>query len=87
MLSPEFIIPKGKMTFQIGGGDDWRRIYVELTIEGIAVARATGNRSEMMNPVEWNLTSWEGKTGQIHIVDNSSDPWGHILADDFRIGP
>ena len=85
LISPEFIIPSGKLTFRIGGGSDWHRNYVELTIEGIAVARATGNRSEKLSNVEWDLSSWEGKKGQIRIVDDSGDPWGHILADDFRI--
>ncbi|MEA5115603.1 MAG: PASTA domain-containing protein [Geobacteraceae bacterium] len=40
-----------------------------------------------MRRVSWDLNPYAGKTGRIRIVDDSSGPWGHINADDFRIIP
>lgn len=59
------------------------------------VQTATGNNSEALNWVTWNVSQWIGKAAQIQIVDNYTGSWGHInvdqimffdLFDDFEEG-
>ncbi|MEW6234887.1 MAG: hypothetical protein AB1656_05830 [Candidatus Omnitrophota bacterium] len=85
LLSPEFIVESDHIVFLLGGGDDPDRTYVGLLIDGAVVLRAAGKRSEKMERVVWDIRHWRGKKARLEIVDASSEPWGHILADDFRI--
>jgi hypothetical protein len=88
LTSAPFTIPQGKLSFLIGGGSTFQtriELLVQDPIEGgIRVFQASGRDTETMHRVEWNLTSYAGKTGRIRIVDASSVGWGHINADDFR---
>jgi hypothetical protein len=83
LISPPFLIPPGVMSFRIGGGDHWNETYLELQIEDKPILRSTGSRSEALQQREWDLTPWAGKLARIHVVDHSSQPWGHILVDDI----
>lgn len=93
LTSARFIIPKGTLSFLIGGGNS-PKTQVELiiiqrdTIEGVDIEKpvkyASGLNTETMHRVTWELTPYAGKTGTIRIVDASSEPWGHINVDDFR---
>jgi len=47
------------------------------------VLSATGKNSEMLEPVQWDLTPYKGKSAQIQIVDRRKGRFGHINADDF----
>lgn len=88
LTSAAFTIPKGVLSFLVGGGSHFQT-RVELLIEdpiegGIRVLYASGRNTETMHRVEWDLTSYAGNTGRIRIVDESSEGWGHINVDDFR---
>ncbi|MFB3785472.1 MAG: hypothetical protein ACE15F_03795 [bacterium] len=85
LISPSFIIPGNRLDFFIGGGDDLDTLYLALRVGNQEVLRETGNRSETLHPVSWDVTPWAGKQARIQIVDRSSDPWGHILVDDIRL--
>ena len=93
LTSAAFTIPKGRLTFLVGGGASGNT-KVELLagpssdIEFMKVAHsASGKDSETMERVSWDLSAQAGKTGKIRIVDASSGPWGHINVDDFRFEP
>lgn len=91
LTSAPFTIPSGKLSFLVGGGSSFEtrvEFLVRDPIEGsIRVFHASGRNTETMHRVEWNLSPYEAKTGQIRIVDASSGEWGHINADDFRFTP
>lgn len=89
LTSPAFTIPSGTLSFLIGGGS-----HVETRVELVIVdnmqreARVmaeTGKNTETMERVTWDLHPLAGRLGRIRIVDESSDAWGHINADDFRL--
>jgi hypothetical protein len=88
LTSAPFTIPRGTLSFLIGGGSSFQtrvELLVQDPIEGsIRVFQASGRNTETMHRVEWNLTPYADKTGKIRIVDASSGPWGHINVDDFR---
>jgi len=89
LTSNYFIVPPGTLTFLIGGGSRFQT-RVELYSQdpdATGLPFATGKDTETMSRVTWNLTPHAGKRLQIRIVDNSSDPWGHINVDDFRFFP
>jgi beta-lactam-binding protein with PASTA domain len=93
LTSAPFIIPRGRLTFLVGGGAS-EDTKVELLagpssdIEFMKVAHsARGKDFETMERVSWDLSDQAGMTGKIRIVDASSGPWGHINVDDFRFEP
>jgi beta-lactam-binding protein with PASTA domain len=93
LTSAPFSIPRGRLTFLVGGGDS-DQTRVELwagpsgDIEFMERVNAIGGRnSETMQRVSWDLSPYAGKTGRIRVVDYSSGPWGHINVDDFRFEP
>lgn len=85
LTSEPFILKFDRMRFLVGGGNDSERLYIGLRVDGEIVFRATGDRSEILEEKEWDLTPWLGSEVQIEIVDASSEPWGHILVDDIRL--
>ena len=93
LTSAPFTIPKGRLTFLVGGGSS-EQTRVELLagpssdIEFMQQAHSSrGKNSETMERESWDLSAQAGKIGKIRIVDTSSDPWGHINVDDFRFEP
>lgn len=89
MRSPSFELPGGWVTFRIGGGRDPERLYAALCLEagGTELFRATGARSNTMHPVAWDVRAHRGRRAFVRVVDGSSEAWGHVCVDDFRIGP
>jgi microsomal dipeptidase-like Zn-dependent dipeptidase len=71
-----------------GGGKDGKDSQIAIHSrdgETVVLLRATGQNSEVLRRVSWDLTRFAGITVRIRIVDNSSGGWGHINADDFRL--
>ena len=86
--SPIFRLDDPKISFLIGGGaGSTGNTYVALCdIYGREIVRASGNGTESMTRVEWDLT-YEGVVDDyvfIKIVDEDTDMWGHVTFDDFR---
>lgn len=88
LTSSSFTIPKGSLSFLIGGGSSFKtrvELIVQDPIEGnIRVLYASGGNMETMHRVNWDLSPYARKIGRIRIVDESSGGWGHINVDDFR---
>jgi len=90
LTSPPFTLPAGTLSFLVGGGS-----HAETRVELVLVdhllhdqARAfyqTGKSIETMERVTWDLHPIAGRIGRIRIVDESSEEWGHINADDFQL--
>ncbi|CAM9860729.1 unnamed protein product, partial [Chrysoparadoxa australica] len=83
MLSQAFMVMGDEVSFLVGGGCDLRFEYVELLVDGVSVAKAGGNCDEGMRRVKWDVTHFRYRAAQFHVVDASSDEWGHISVDDF----
>ncbi|MDR2704827.1 MAG: hypothetical protein LBC02_03520 [Planctomycetaceae bacterium] len=80
LVSPEFLSDKQFLHFLIGGGEGCR---VSLFVDGKPVRTASGNNTERLQWVSWNLADLQGKKGVIKIIDSESGGWGHILCDHF----
>ena len=85
LTSPPFIVTGDRIEFLIGGGDDEDRTGVVLVVDEKIVLRETGERSESLRRIQWDIRAWRGKEARLRIIDLSRKPWGHILVDDIRI--
>ena len=85
LTSQPFKFSKPFIGFLLGGGKETENaaLGVRLEIEGQVVCRATGNNSDAMLWVNWDVTPWLGKSGRIIIEDAAKERWGHVLADHF----
>ena len=83
LSSAQFTIPGGSLSFLVGGGSS-PQTRVELLVDGQPRLTVSGQNTETMSRVSWDLTPYTGRTGVIRIVDESSSGWGHINVDDFR---
>jgi hypothetical protein len=81
LISLPFIIQGDSISFLLGGG---KSCSVNLIVNDEIALSATGNDTETMKRVEWNVSALKRKTAQIIVVDNSSEEWGHISFDDVR---
>ncbi len=84
LISQPFLIETETISFLVGGGCRAEHNYVELRVAGRPAMRATGACSETMQQLRWNVAHLRGQQATIHIVDHSSEGWGHINVDDFR---
>ena len=83
IVSPEFKINKRYLKFLVGGGNQTAQTAVNLLVDGKVVNTAAGMCTETLAPHTWDLKAFQGKVGQLQIIDFSAYPWGHILADQF----
>ena len=83
LTSQPFIIEGGYISFLVGGGCDHLVVYVELLVDGIGVARATGRCTEAMYNTTWDVRPFLYRAAQIRVVDAGSSIWGHINVDHF----
>jgi fructan beta-fructosidase len=87
ITSPTFTIGEDYINLLVGGGNhpyttgSSDATSVNLIIDGQVVETATGQESEALNWVAWDVTDHAGQEAQIQIVDQNTGGWGHILAD------
>ncbi len=84
IVSPLFIPKGGRMTFRVGGGGGPATYVALCTADGTEVLMASGVNDQLMQEAKWDLTPYVGKRMFIKIVDESTDGWGHITADNFQ---
>lgn len=83
LVSHGFTISKRYLKFLVGGGNKKDKTSVNLLIDDQIVEIATGNNTEQLTEVIWDLKKYVGKTGRLKIIDLDTSAWGHILADQF----
>jgi hypothetical protein len=82
--SPSFVLDRSRLGLLVGGGRQSRE-RVELRVGGTTVRTATGNRSETLHWVEWDVSAYEGEPAELAIIDEDTDAWGHLLVDDVEL--
>ncbi|MFN0204817.1 MAG: GH116 family glycosyl hydrolase [Planctomycetota bacterium] len=84
LTSPEFTIDRNYIHLLVGGGNFEKKTCVNLLIDGKSVATATGDNTEKLLQVHWDVRAWKGKKATIQAVDDASAGWGHILLDHIQ---
>jgi len=85
LTSPTFEISKPYLCFLFGGGKAPENVElgVRLEVDGQVVRSVTGTNSDSMEWVNWEVSEFNGKMGQVIVEDASSGGWGHVVADHF----
>ena len=81
LTSKAFTIERDFITFLIGGGDQEGKTCLNLLVDGLVVASATGHNDNRMRQDCFDVSAWPGKTAQLQIIDRSDGPWGNIGVD------
>ncbi len=85
VMSPVFTIEGPAISFLVGGGRHADTAVILCTLDGKERLRANGIDSEVMQRVEWNVSSLQGEKVYVLILDRNKGPWGHVTLDDFRV--
>ncbi|MBI1929454.1 hypothetical protein HYR99_35070 [Candidatus Poribacteria bacterium] len=91
LTSIEFKIVGDKMNFLVGAGNHpWiepkgdSSTCVNLEINGKMEMTVTGQNTETMARVEWDVSKLKGKTAVLKLYDRNAGGWGHINFDDVQ---
>ncbi|KOX15389.1 glycoside hydrolase family 32 protein [Nocardiopsis sp. NRRL B-16309] len=84
--SPEFTIDRDFVNLLVGGGHHPRtggggHASVDLVVDGEVVRTATGQDSESLDWVSWNVADLVGHTARLRVEDDATGGWGHVLLD------
>ncbi len=79
--SPDFLIERKFIRLLVSGGDYPGRTCVNLLVGGKVVRSVAGRNGMTLEPVALDVSSLEGETAQIEVVDLEGRPWGHISVD------
>ena len=86
LTSVPFALTKPYASFLIGAGSfPTTRAEVVRADNGVVIAKASGDDSEDMKRVAFDLTPHIGKDVFIRLVDDDARGWGHVNFDDFRL--
>ena len=85
LTSPSFSLRGSRITLRVSGGRNPRSLRAELWVDGRREKVASGNHSERMEEVMWNVAPHSGRTGQIVLVDEEPGSWGHLNVDEIWI--
>jgi hypothetical protein len=79
LTSPEFRLDGRQLSLLVGGGSRKRRVGVELVVDGVAALSASGNDSNNLFPVVWDVGALAGKAARLRVFDQSTRD--HVLVD------
>jgi len=85
LTSPAFTIGGAWLSFLLAGGSgDATRI--ELRVDGRIVHQASGDDTEVLKWISWDVSALAGRQAVLRIVDESTDGWGHVDLDHVVMG-
>jgi len=81
LTSPGFTVDRTTIAALVGGGRHPGQEALELLVDGEVVRTATGEDSEQLRWVTWDVAELRGRTAQLRIVDQLPAGWAHVLVD------
>jgi hypothetical protein len=79
LTSAEFSLSGRVLSLLVGGGSSRRRVGVQLLVDGRVAFSASGNDSENLLPVFWEIGPLAGKPARLRVFDQSAKD--HVLID------
>ena len=83
--SPKFTLTGSAMHVLVAGGNQCKKVYLGLLIDGKLRRRICGRNDETFRPETISLKRWQGKEAQLVVVDESKGKWGHIMVDEIVV--
>ncbi len=86
LVSAPFKVTQPWASFRVAGGSN-KSTRVELVdkTSGKVIFTRPGDNTETLKPIAVDLTKHQGKEIFIRLVDSSSNGWGHLNFDDFKL--
>lgn len=84
LVSKPFRISRKYILFSIAGGKFPKSTCVNLKVDGEVVLSETGDASNTLRPVQWEVGKWSGQEAVLEIVDDQSGGWGFVHVDNIR---
>jgi 3D (Asp-Asp-Asp) domain-containing protein len=85
-LSETFVIDADSLQFLIGGGRNDGSCELRLLVDGEAVRAQSGNGSDQLTPVAWDVSELRGKEARLELVDERrAGPRGYLLVDQIEL--
>ena len=81
LSSPGFTLQKKYIHFLVAGGNHPDQTCVNLLVDNKVVKSATGENSEHLQWVTWDVSPWRGRPARIEVVDAIGGGWAHIMVD------
>ncbi|KAL4986818.1 glycosyl hydrolase [Aspergillus falconensis] len=81
LTSTRFEISHKYINFLVGGGSNAEETAIRLIVDGKPVRTSTGSNSESLTWQTWDVSTLQGKSAVIEIIDNATGGWGHINVD------
>ena len=81
--SPVFTITEDYLNFTVAGGNYIDKTCMHLIVNNKIVKTVTGDNTDELKPVSWEVAQWKGQKAYLEIIDNEPGDWGHISLDDF----
>ncbi|MCA8836694.1 MAG: glycoside hydrolase family 32 protein [Proteobacteria bacterium] len=86
--SSTFIIQEPAINFLMAGGADVAQTSVSLIIDGEVVRTASGDGSELLRWVGWDVSEWAGAQAFIRVADRDHDnPAAYVAVDHILFAP
>lgn len=89
ITSPEFVIDRNFLHFQLGGGNHPLGVEpatsVQLLVNGQPIRTATGENSGSLRHVSWDVQELSGQTARFQILDDATGEWGHLMVDQVML--
>ncbi|HVH98734.1 MAG TPA: hypothetical protein VM869_08490 [Enhygromyxa sp.] len=83
LTSKPFTVGDGTvLSFRIAGGTHWR-VGVRLMEGNRTLMAWHGRESEELEEIRFALRPFAGRSLHVQVYDESSGPWGHVIADEF----
>jgi hypothetical protein len=83
LRSAPFTLTGDVLVLRLAGGNDEKRLFVALEVDGERKFRATGKQSDLMGRVSVDLRPYRGKSGVLELVDEATEAWGYIAVDEI----
>ncbi len=83
LTSKAFTIERDFIAFSIGGGNHAGKTCLNLIVDGVVVATATGQNDNRMRRDCFDVSGWLGKIAKLQIVDQERGGWGNIGVDEI----
>jgi hypothetical protein len=83
--SRTFTLTGNRISFRIGGGQAPDSLYLALytAADGRPVLRETGEDSDAMRAVIWNVGAWRDQAVFLEMADLTMGTWGHLNVDEI----
>jgi hypothetical protein len=72
VVSPEFDLDGTLLSLLVGGGSRRSGVRVELLVADQVVGTASGNDSDFLFPVFWDVAAYRGQRARLRVVDEST---------------